>query len=288
MQMKLVDVGGAETRYILAGREEAPPLLLIHGLSLTADIWMKNIDVLARDFRVAAVDMLGHGFTRPHDSDRRITVQDKIEHILEFARHMGFERFSISGSSYGGLIAANVYLSAKDRVNKLIINGSGSSFNTEEQLAGFLDRIYRNYKPVLAQSSPEAWQRLVEGSCHDPAAVPKEITFLLCLCYAQGWAVRCWERTIDDMRDLPSFRRYRILERLHEFEIPTLVVWGRNDTGGVYQEAAAAVEKMPDARLVAIDNCGHLPMIENPEIYNEQVLRFLNEGMAADDNAGRT
>ncbi len=43
-----------------------------------------------------------------------------------------------------------------------------------------------------------------------------------------------------------------------------------------------------DASLVAIDNCGHLPMIENPEICNEQVLRFLNEEVAADDNAERT
>lgn len=285
MHMKFVDVGGAETRCILAGREDAPPLILVHGLSLTADIWTRNIDALARDFRVAAIDMPGHGFTRPHDPDRRITVQDKIDHILMFARHMGFERFSLSGSSYGGLIAANVYLAAKDKVDKLVINGSGSCFNTEEQLAAFLDRIYENYKPVLAQSSPEDWRQLLAGSFHDPAAIPEEILLLLCLCYAQDWAVRCWERTIEDMRDLTAFRPYRILERLDEIETATLVVWGRNDKGGVYEEAVSAVAKMPNARLVAVDNCGHLPMIENPGIYNDEVLRFLKEETAVDERA---
>ncbi|MEX0923731.1 MAG: alpha/beta hydrolase [Rhodovibrionaceae bacterium] len=281
--MKFVDVGGVETRCILAGGETAPPLILIHGLSLTADIWMRNIDALSRDFRVAALDMLGHGFTRPQDADGRITVQDKVDHILEFARAMGFERFSISGSSYGGLIAANLYLCAKEKVDKLVINGSGSCFNTEAQLAAFLDRIHRTYRPLLAGSSPQDWRKLLEGTFHDPASIPAEIPHLLCLCYSQDWAVRCWERTIDDMRDLPAFRQYRILERLHEIDLPTLVVWGRNDKGGVYEEAVAAVAKMPNAKLVSIDNCGHLPMVENPEICNEEVLRFLNEKTAADE-----
>ncbi len=283
MQMKFVDVGGVETRCILAGSEAAPPLILIHGLSLTADIWMRDIDALSRDFRVAALDMLGHGFTRPHDPDRKITVQDKVDHILEFARVMGFERFSISSSSYGGLIAANLYFCAKEKVDKLVINGSGSCFNTEAQLAAFLDKIHHTYRPLLAGSSPQDWRKLLEGTFYDPASIPAEIPHMLCLCYSQGWAVRCWERTIDDMRDLPAFRQNRILERLHEIELPTLVVWGRNDKGGVYEEAVAAVAKMPNAKLISIDNCGHLPMVENPEICNEAVLHFLNERTAANE-----
>lgn len=284
--MESVDIGGAETRCILAGEEDAPPLILIHGLSLTADIWMRNIDVLARNFRVAAIDMLGHGFTRPHDPDRRITVRDKIDHILDFAGAMGFERFSIGGSSYGGLVSANVYLSAKEKVDKLVINGSGSCFNTEAQLTDFLDRIYRNYTSALVRPTPDGWRRLVEGSCHDPAAVPHEIPYLLSLCYAQSWSVPCWERTIEEMRDLPTFRQYRILDRLNEIDVPTLVVWGRNDKGGMFEEAVAAVEKMPDASLVAIDDCGHLPMIESPEVYNEEVLRFLNGDNAEKPGVG--
>lgn len=274
MQMTFIEVGGTPTRCLLAGDEGAPPLILIHGLSLTSDIWLRNVDAFARHYRVAAIDMLGHGFTRPADGEA-ISLQDKVAHVLEFARVMGFERFCLGGSSYGALICANVYLAAKERIEKLVINGSGSCFNTEPQLADFLERIHRTYGPVLERSSPQDWRRLVEGSCHDPAAVPDELPHLLALCYAQGWAVSCWRNTIEEMRDLAGFRRYRILERLSEIAVPTLVVWGRNDKGGVYEEAVSAVARMPEAALVTIDDCGHLPMLERPEPYNAAVLRFL-------------
>ena len=275
MEMKFVNVEGHDTRCIVAGEVGAPPFILVHGLSLTADLWMKNIDSLGRHFRVAALDMLGHGFTRPKDMSVRITFDDKVSHILKFAEIMGFDRFAISGSSYGGLVAANVYLAAKKRVEKLVINGSGSAFNTEDQLAAFLERIYDNYGAILKRPSPDGWRKVLEGTFHDPLTIPSEIPMLLSLCYAQPWAVDCWNNTIDEMRALEAFRRFRILERLEEIDVETLVVWGRNDTGGIYEAAVAAVDQMPDSTLVSIEGCGHLPMIEKPEIYNQEVSKFL-------------
>jgi pimeloyl-ACP methyl ester carboxylesterase len=56
---------------------------------------------------------------------------------------------------------------------------------------------------------------------------------------------------------------------------PTLVVWGRNDKGGIYESAVAAVARMPRADLVAFDNCGHLPMLEHADRYNSLVRDFL-------------
>ncbi|MBO6947339.1 MAG: alpha/beta fold hydrolase [Rhodospirillales bacterium] len=275
MQMKFVDVGGVMTRCIEAGEKGAPPLILVHGISITSDLWLRNIDALGQDFHVVAADMLGHGFTCPRDPGTPVTVQDKIDHLLGVADAYGFDRFAISGSSYGGLISANVYLQAPERFTKLIINGSGSSFNTEAQLAGFVEKIYTSYKPVLTSLSPEGWGKLLEGTFHDPASIPRELTVLLSLCYAQPWAAGCWEQTIATMRDMERFRPYRILERLQDIAVPTLVVWGLQDRGGVFDQAIAAVSEMPDASLEAIDNCGHLPMAEHPDQYNNIARAFL-------------
>jgi 2-hydroxy-6-oxonona-2,4-dienedioate hydrolase len=276
MLTKFIDVDGVSTRCLVAGDEKAPPLLLIHGVSLTAEIWQRNMDELGCDYYVVAPDMLGHGFSKPRDGAGPVTIPAKIKHLLGLANSLKFDKFSISGSSYGGLIGCNLYLANKDRVNKLIINGSGSCFNTEAQLGEFMARIYQNYRPTLTTSTSEMWRERLKSTFYDPASIPRELLTILPLCYAQPWALASWEATIGTMRDLAEFRPFRILERLEEFDIETLVVWGREDRGGIYESAVAAVERMPNAELISFDKCGHLPMLEHPELYNRTVREFLN------------
>lgn len=272
--MTFIDVDGISTRCIVAGDPTAPPVLLIHGLSLTADIWMRHIDDLAVDFYVVAPDMLGHGFTRPPER-AQIDIPSKLTHLIRLADVLGFDRFDVSGSSFGGLMGANLYLANPGRISRLIINGSGSCFNTPAQLADFLTRIYETYKPMLTRSSPDIWRSRLAGTVFDASILPPELPMLLSLCYAQPWAERCWEQTIDTMRDPVAFGPHRILERLEAIAAETLVVWGRDDKGGVYESAVSAVARMPRARLVAFDDCGHLPMLEQSKRYNRAVRDFL-------------
>lgn len=276
MHMRFVDVDGVATRCVVAGAPTAPPVLLIHGLSLTADVWSRHIDGLAEHFHVVAPDMLGHGFTRPLDNTM-VDIPAKLHHLLRLADTLGLHRFAVSGSSYGGLIGANLFLRAPDRISKLIVNGSGSSFNTTAQLAEFLTRTYQSYKPDLTTSTPAMWLDRLRNAVFDSGSVPPEIPTLLSLCYAQPWAGRCWEQTISTMRDAKAFAPYRILERLESITVDTLVVWGRQDKGGVFESAHAAVKRMPRARLIAFDRCGHLPMLEQPALYTPQVIDFLLE-----------
>ena len=274
MLMKFVDVDGVSTRCLIAGAEDAPPIVLIHVLSLTADIWSCHIEHLAHRFRVVAPDMLGHGFTRPAD-EARVDIPGKIRHLVRLADVLGLRRFAVSGSSYGGLIGANLFFAHPDRVTKLVINGSGSCFNSEAQLAEFLGRIYDSYKPALTRSTPQMWRERLANTVFDVASVPPALPTLLSLCYAQPWAEGCWQQTIETMRNSAAFRPYRILERLEALSVETLVVWGRNDKGGVYDSAVAAVARMPNARLVAFDRCGHLPMLEQSRVYNRAIDEFL-------------
>lgn len=275
MQMKFVDVSGVMTRCVFAGDDTAPPLILVHGVSLTADVWMKNVDELGKDFHVVAVDMLGHGFTRPRSAEEPTRITSKMAHLLNLADALGFDEFFVCGSSYGGLIAANLYLSQKERVSKLVINGSGSSFNNKQQLQEIGTRLYNDYLPVVNEGTPDDWRHVLSSTVCRPESIPNELVVLLCLCYAQPWARKCWEETIDTIRDGEVCERFGILHRLEEFVVDTLVVWGREDRGAKYENAVDAVKKMPNARLVAFDDCSHLPMIECPARYNEVVRDFL-------------
>lgn len=276
MKMRFVDVDGASTRCIVAGDPDAFPVVLIHGLALTADVWLRNIDALARKYRVVALDLLGHGFTQPPAG----TVADipaKLRHLRGFADALGLDRFAISGSSYGALLGTLFFLQNRDRVAKLVINGSGSCFNTEAQLGAQVGKLYELYAPTLTDSTPEMWRERLSHNFFDRKAIPPELMMILPHCYAQPWAAPCWHTTIGVMRDAAAFRPFRILDRLEEVTIPALVVWGREDRGGSLESAVAAVGRMPRARLATFDRCGHYPMLEHADAYNTLVSDFLAE-----------
>jgi 2-hydroxy-6-oxonona-2,4-dienedioate hydrolase len=274
MRMQVIDVGGAQTRCVMAGDVGAPALILLHGLALTADVWLRNIDALARTHRVIAPDMLGHGFTQP-PGEAPVDIAAKLRHLRALADALGLERVALCGSSYGALMASLFFFENRDRVDKLVINGSGSCFNTEQQLVTQVTKLHALYAPSLTQSTPEMWRERIGNNFFDAAKIPGELLLIAPLCYAQPWAATRWAETMAGMQDPERFRPFRILERLEELTVPTLVVWGRDDRGGSLESATAAVKRMPSARLVTFDACGHYPMLEHPAEYNKLVSEFL-------------
>lgn len=274
MRMQTINVAGTLTRCIVAGEPGAPTVFLLHGLALTGDVWMHNVDALARTHRVIAPDMLGHGFTKPAN-DAPVDIPAKVQHLGALADTLGIDRLSLCGSSYGALIASLFFFENKQRVEKLVINGSGSCFNTEEQLVSQVAKLHALYEPTLTRSTPQMWHDRIGNNFFDKSKVPPELLPIAALCYAQPWAAPRWAETMAIMGDADRFRPFRILERLEQLALPTLVVWGRDDKGGSLESATAAVKRMPNARLVAFDACGHYPMIEHPAEYNKLVAEFL-------------
>ncbi|MBP5858384.1 alpha/beta hydrolase [Marivibrio halodurans] len=276
--MHFVDVAGTPTRCIIAGDEAAPTILFIHGLALTAEVWLRNIDALARTHRVIAPDMLGHGFTKPAD-DATVDVPAKIRHLRKLVDTLGIDRLSLCGSSYGALMASLFFLDNKDRVEKLVINGSGSCFNTEAQLQAQVTKLRDVFGPEkMASSSIEEWHQRIGNNFHDTDKVPRELLHIAQLCYAYPWAARRLSETMAVMQEPERFRPFRILERLEELTCPTLVVWGRDDRGGSLESAQEAIKRLPNGDLTVFDACGHYPMIEHPKRYNETVGAFLAKG----------
>ena len=274
MRYRYIDVDGISSRVIEAGDPTLPPLLMVHGIALTAEVWLRNIDALASAHHVVSVDLLGHGFTRPADG-RSADVPAKIRHLLRIADVLGFDRFAICGSSYGALLSVHVYLTAPDRVIRLVINGSGSSFNSDAQFAAQIANPAAVFNADVTSLTPAQWHDRLAFNFFDRSSIPPELPMIAAHSYAQPWARACWDSTIAEMRDMERFRRFRILDRLESIVAPTLVFWGEQDPGGTLEAARAAVARMPAAKLVSYDRCGHYPMIEHAGRWNAEVLSFL-------------
>jgi pimeloyl-ACP methyl ester carboxylesterase len=277
MQVRFIDVGGIRTRCLIGGRPGSYPLLLLHGYGGTADVWIRNIDALGDEFYVVAVDMISSGFTDPVDTGGRPPQPATVAHLRQLADKLEFRQFCPMGTSYGGLIGALLYFDMPDRVNKLVMQGSGSAFNEDTALAATLANVKKNFGPLMDGPTLDAVRASVAKQVFDPKSIPEEMVHMMATAYAQPWMRKAWEAGIDGLLDIEACRPYRVLHRLEKLDVDTLVVWGREDPGAVYASAVAGVKRMPRARLVTFDECGHKPMYEHTERFNREIRAFLKE-----------
>ncbi|VTU37628.1 2-hydroxy-6-oxo-6-phenylhexa-2,4-dienoate hydrolase [Variovorax sp. PBS-H4] len=277
MLMRFANVDGVPTRYMEAGPADAPVLLLVHGLTLTCDIWMEIADRLGADYRVLAPDMLGHGFTRPSVPAEEVDVGAKAAHLARFVEVVAnVPTMDVCGASYGALVACNMYLRRPASVRRLVLHGSGSCFNDEAQLRKAVDRAHATYAGLLSASAPAGWRHHLAGSVFDGDTIPPALPHVLALTYAQPWIHAYWHATIAAMSDPVKFRPYRVLERLEDIRAQTLLVWGLDDPGAPVAAARAALTRMQKAHLATLERCGHFPMFEHPAQTAELMHAFLS------------
>src|SRR5262245_1395012 len=151
MRVSFINIDGIRTRYYHEG--SGFPILLVHGLGISAESWLRNIDALAKDFAVYAPDLLGHGFTDAVDTKDEAPHPHIVGHLLRFTDKLGLQRYSAVGSSFGALIAALMYFERPDRMDKLVLVGSGSTFRPADQ--GLSPASYRNATSALTSPTFE-------------------------------------------------------------------------------------------------------------------------------------
>lgn len=273
MRVKIEEVAGVRTRYYYEGT--GVPLLLLHGGGVSSDAWVRNIDSLARSFRVIAPDLLGHGFTGTGQYAAGPPHPHIVEHLVALADHLGLEQFYVAGSSFGALIASLLYFRLPQRVRKLVVVSSGSFANSDEELAVAIAGAYENSRLAVIDPSAEDCRQRLANIFYSRDSIPEELITMQLTIAALPGIVEAFEARMKGMMDIAACRPYRILDRLEQFALPTLLVWGAEDRRGILSRAQEAAARMPDASLVAFARCKHHPHIEHPELFNELIRAFL-------------
>lgn len=276
MRAKLIDIAGVKTRYLHEGK--GPALLLVHGFGGIAEHWLRNIDALAENFQVIAPDLIGHGFTDRVRFDGEPPHPGTVDHLAALLDALSIDRFAVCGSSYGALISTLLYFKLPSRARKLIVCGSGSMFNTDEELAKALPAAYKNAMGAMSDPSLDSCRARLGNICYDRATVPEAVALAHLISYASPDRIEAYADAMKGMMDLERARPCRVLDRLEQIKLPTLIVWGREDPRGIYQRAVENTPRFPDARLVTFEKCGHLPFLEQPERFNAVAKEFLAGG----------
>lgn len=279
MRMAFTEVDGNPTRYCYAG--EGFPVLFVHGAGVSCDNWMLNLDELGRDFRVVAPDILGHGFTGLGRFRGGAPQPFMVDHIASLVDQLNWERFAIMGSSFGAALALLTYFRLPDRVTKLILLSSASSTLSEDELARSLEAAFANGSSAINDPSFETCRRRMQRIMHGKEP-PAALIHMQMNIYSRPGVADAYRLFMQGLLDRTAVRPYRVADRFAEVEIPTLMVWGRNDPRVIHERAVQAAQQMTEAYLVSLDDCGHEPHLEHPERFNSVVRQFLKGTLSTD------
>lgn len=273
MRARFVDVDGIGTRVLYAGN--GPAVMLLHGVGVSGDTFIRNIDVLGERFSVYAPDILGHGFTDAIDFTKAPPQQSAVRHLGRLADLLGLERYSVGGSSYGGLIAALMWCDRPARVDNLILIGTGAVFHPGEEQASTLRAAAANATQALGDPTIESCRKRLGAICYDAAAVPEEILPLQLTSYALPDRFEAYKATIEGLVATVHSTEHRVYSRLEQIRARTLILTGRDDIRAKWQLHVEGRRRMPNARLLIYERCSHLPYLEHPAAFNRDVGAFL-------------
>jgi len=259
---QLIDLPGGRTHFLEVG--DGPHLVLVQGAGGGAANWYRVLRPLADRFHVLIPDLPGFGLSRARPVSPPVGRQG-ADFILEWLDALGVHRFSLVGTSLGGLIALRVALAVPDRVERLVLIdtvGLGRALPWPVRIAA-LPRIGR----LLLRHSRGGirWQlRHLLVSDHRPLAWTEDLLidylWRSALAAPAGWMAGALVAFAG-----PLGQR----EVLHDDELgrvrpPTLVIWGERDRFLPLRHARRAAALVPHAILHILPGAGHSPNWEAP------------------------
>jgi len=238
-------------------RGSGRPMLLVHGFQ-TVDPKARFLDLLARHGEVIAPSSPGFGRSpRPNDFD---TVYDLVHLYLEVLESPPGENATLLGFSFGGWLAAEMAVACCHRLDKLVLVDPVGIKISNRETPDILD--------VFEKSPNEVRRR----SWHDPDRFAPDFNAMsdeALVVYARNREALCVYAWHPYMYN-PQLPRW-----LNRIKVPTLLIWGASDRVVSPDYGRAYSRLIPGARFELVEGAGHHPEIEQPEMFVERVLRFL-------------
>jgi len=275
-----VEVDGVPVNYVDIGEGDEDPVVMIHGLSGQWQNWLENIPRLAQERRVLAPDLPGFGLTPMPPEE--ISVSGYGRCIEGFCRALDLGEVALVGNSLGGFTAAETAIQFPERVSRLVLLSPAgiTSANVAKAPTHVVGRIAGALTAVTAARHRTMARR--------PLA--RHLALGLVVRYPPKIAADvAWEAMMKGAGK-PGFQqalmasvRYDYRDRLGDIRVPTLIIWGENDSIISVDDAHEYERLIPDSRKIVMEDTGHVPMIERPQAVNDVLVEFLSETGPAED-----
>jgi len=244
-----------EFKYIDEGQGDV--LLLLHGLFGALSNWEEVVNKFSQKYRVV-IPLLPI-----YDMPLKEAGLDwLVNHVHEFAKLKNLNDLTLIGNSLGGHIALIYALKYPDDVTRMVLTGSSGLF--ESGMGGSFPKR-GNYEYIRER---------VAYTFFDPKVATKDLI----------------DEVFETTNSIPkcmrivamakSAQRHNMAKDITRIQVPTLLVWGLNDTITPPMVGHEFNRLIPNSKLRFIDKCCHAPMMEHPQIFNDYLEDFLEETTA--------
>ncbi len=231
------------------------PIVLVHGAGSSHLAWALQLQVLAKEYRLIAIDLSGHG--RSETVDGKVSIEEHYaEEVNALVRFLELDDFILVGHSMGGGVVMSYTLkenSLKPRALVLVDTAPNLDVSklrkglvkdiVEDRIFLFKSEIFANYTDTYKIKKAEDRLRLANPSVMQ--------------------------------RDLAASNNFDISDRLGEIDIPTFVIVGENDDVVPPAVAKKLEVALPRADIAVIKDADHAPMQEQPVMFNILLRKFV-------------
>ena len=268
---KFAELGNGEKMHYHERNGGGDPVIFLHGGGQGAGGWTNwktNLDPLAAaGYRAICTDAIGYGISsKPPEQD--YNFEYLVSALERFVDSLGMDKVSFVGNSMGGAMTLRYAQRNPERINKLLIMGSGGLADMDLYLAQpAIVKLKELGAKMAGGINKAALKEFLQFLCHDPAIVDEEMVN---------------ERfEVAQQQSSRAFTSIHIPNLMGEMDkishLPLYVFWGIDDKAAPAYTGMELLKIFPRSRMLTFSRCGHWVQTEYSTEFNKACIDFLNE-----------
>jgi len=244
---------------------QGPDLVMVAGLSAPHTTWLKILDALSQHFRVTIFDNRGVGESGIPETP--YTIADMAQDVIGLMDHLNIEKAYVYGHSMGGFIMQHLLQHHADRITKAIVSCASvfpdPGYELHKQVQTELTKLaippellIRNNLPFLFGkgflSEADRVNEFVQLVMTRPAQPPAGFN--------------------GQIAAIKAFARQQL--KFESINLPVLALGCSEDRIATPESAKFIAGKIPNAQCHIIENCGHIPHLEKPDVLMQVLMDF--------------
>lgn len=253
--------------FILA--PDKPWVTFVHGAGGSSNIWFKQLRAFQKHFNILLIDLRGHGQSQPTPRElfsKKYTFESISEDIIEVLDHLQLKSTHFVGISLGSILIRNIAERYPNRVKSMILGGAILEMNTRSTLLIHLGNTFKHVLPYLILYKFFAFVIMPKKN-HKKSRI-------LFVNEAKKLYQKEFLRWFKLTAELNPLLKYH---RQVEIPTPTLYIMGEEDYLFLPSVREVVNNHKSSSELFVIPDCGHVVNVEQPAVFNEIAIQFIDK-----------
>ena len=275
-----VEINGHQ-HFVYDSESDKPALLILHGYPTCSYDYHKVIPMLEKKYRVVVHDHLGFGFSEK-PLNYSYSLMEQADQALQLWQHLGIEQAVILAHDYGTSVATEL-LARMNRFNNIglkviamvLCNGS---MHIEMSKLRLMQKLLLNsiIGPWVAKlTNKRIFAKNIRNVYFNSSLISDEEIDALWTMLSHNEGRKTLPKTTQYIKQRYVYW-HRWIGALKSTELPIKIIWAKNDLVAVIEMAETLKNEIKNNELTVLNDSGHFPMLENPKVWTEAVLKALN------------